>query len=584
MEKKQSVTNTFWTRGSCIGRGCFGTVSKATVKNINGEIFAVKSVDLATCLPSQAESLENEISTLRSLKSHPHIVRYFGDDVSKEGTASFRNLHMEYLPQGDVSSLNGGIVDDENLLRRYVSCLVSALSHVHSNGIVHCDVKTRNVLVVDGRNSVKLADFGSAMEIDENPRDAIAPRGSPLWMAPEVIRREYQGPESDVWSLGCTVIEMITGKPAWEDEGFESLSRIGFSNESPDFPASVSDLGRDFLEKCLIRDFSQRWSCDQLLKHPFLCEDRISSFAESSPRCVLDWVNSEFEEEEEEEDSDVSSSMDSAMARIGKLATSVGAIWESNGWIEVRNDDSEELGANLEYLVLRRVESELNNLTEATDDFAGPSENKESVLTYVARCGLSPDIPVYMVHLVAVADIISEKINVFGFGKTEMITPTHMDIDFMCNGSVAMMGDMMYVRSARNSFVYKRKERKWETDEVLNSKKWCDACVVKDVLYYFDRVDDRLRAYDTKERCWGVVKGLDRFFRAIGNLGSPECVSCGGKITLSRGKGREFWCEEISLLRRRGGEIWGNVEWLDHAVAMIGNDLHLRTHLVVMNL
>ncbi|KAG2290798.1 hypothetical protein Bca52824_050402 [Brassica carinata] len=354
-------------------KGCFGTVSKA-VSKIDGRVFAVKSVDLAACLPSQSESLDNEIAILRSLKPHPHIVTFLGDDVSKEGTTSFRNLHLEYLHEGDVA--NGGTIVNETLLRRYVWCLVSALRHVHSNGIVHCDVKAKNVLVADGGRSVKLADFGSAVEL-ENPTVAIAPRGSPLWMAPEVVRRNYQGPESDVWSLGCTVIEMLTGKPAWEDNGFESLSRIGFSSELPFIPAGVSELGRDFLEKCLRRDRSQRWSCDQLLDHPFLRQDQHSVLTtESSPRCVLDWVSSEFEEEEEE--SDVSRDTVSAVARISKLATRVGAIWESDGWIEVRSDASEELAAKWEYPVSARAELQLNISTVSTDDSVSPSGSEES--------------------------------------------------------------------------------------------------------------------------------------------------------------------------------------------------------------
>ncbi|KAL1219615.1 Mitogen-activated protein kinase kinase kinase 18 [Cardamine amara subsp. amara] len=394
--EKQNITNTSsssssslsqssWIRGTCVGRGCFGTVNKA-VSKIDGGVFAVKSVDLATCLPSQAESLENEIVILRSLKSHPYIVRFLGDDVSREGTTSFRNLHLEYLPKGDVA--NGGIVH-ETLLRRYLWSLVSALSHVHANGIVHCDVKSKNVLVFNGGSSVKLADFGSAVEMEKSTVQ-IAPRGSPLWMAPEVIRREYQGPESDVWSLGCTVIEMLTGKPVWEDQGFDTLSRIGFSNESPLIPAGLSELGRDFLDKCLKRDRSQRWSCDQLLEHPFLCQDHHDSFffTESSPRCVLDWVNSEFEEEEEEEEesSEFSDeSIVSAMGRISKLAaTSEGAIWESNGWIEVRdNVTSEESGVKTEFHVTTSEEElELN--------ISSPPENEESasVLASVMTCEL----------------------------------------------------------------------------------------------------------------------------------------------------------------------------------------------------
>ncbi|XP_033145150.1 mitogen-activated protein kinase kinase kinase 18 isoform X2 [Brassica rapa] len=334
--EKQSITNTntntssssSWIRRSYIGRGCFGTVSKA-VSKIDGRVFAVKSVNLAACLPSQSESLENEIAILRSLKPHPHIVTFLGDDVSKEGTTSFRNLHLEYLPEGDVA--NGGTIVNETLLRRYVWCLVSALRHVHSNGIVHCDVKSKNVLVADGGSSVKLADFGSAMAL-ENPTDEIAPRGSPLWMAPEVVRREYQGPESDVWSLGCTVIEMLTGKPAWEDNGFESLSRIGFSNELPFIPVGISELGGDFLEKCLRRD-----------RKSVVSRDTVS-----------------------------------AVARISKLTTRGGAIWESDGWIEVRSDNYEKLAAKGEYPVLTRAELQLNVSSVSTDDSVLPSGSEES--------------------------------------------------------------------------------------------------------------------------------------------------------------------------------------------------------------
>ncbi|CAH8313355.1 unnamed protein product [Eruca vesicaria subsp. sativa] len=376
MEKQSNFSSSSpsWVRSSCIGQGCFGTVSKA-VSKIDGGVFAVKSVDLATCLPAQSESLENEITILRSLKSHPHIVTFLGDDVTNEGTTSFRNLHLEYLQKGDVAK----IVDDETLLRRYVWCLVSALRHVHANGIVHCDVKAKNVLVADGGSSVKLADFGSAMEL-EKPTVEIAPRGSPLWMAPEVVRREYQGPESDVWSLGCTVIEMLTGKPAWEDHGFDSLSRIGFSNELPFIPAGSSELCRDFLDKCLRRERSKRWSCDRLLEHPFLCQDHHSLLAtESSPRCVLDWVDSEFEEERDESSVE---SMVSAVTRISKLATTGGVIWESNGWTEVRGNGFEEPGA----------EWELNS-SDSTGDSGTRTVDEDSELTSVITCEILVLLP-----------------------------------------------------------------------------------------------------------------------------------------------------------------------------------------------
>ncbi|KAI4305302.1 hypothetical protein L6164_028675 [Bauhinia variegata] len=327
-----------WVRGKCIGKGAFGSVSIGVSKS-DGGVFAVKSVDRQTGLPGQLEALENEIRVLRELSASPYVVGYLGDDVTYEvgATTSYRNLHMEYLPDGTVAELasRNGRKDadvDERLIRYYTWCLVHALRYVHSRGIVHCDVKGRNVLVGPNGGIAKLADFGSAVKFG-GVGDQMLPRGTPFWMAPEVIRGESQGAESDVWSLGCTVIEMVIGKPAWEDHGVDTLSRIGYSGDIPEFPSQLSELGHDFLGKCLGREPSQRWNCDQLLQHPFLCSTPPNKLVESSPRCVLDWDNSEFSDEEEEIGVN---SVQLANDRIGKLATSERVDWESDDWVAVR--------------------------------------------------------------------------------------------------------------------------------------------------------------------------------------------------------------------------------------------------------
>ncbi|KAF5727324.1 mitogen-activated protein kinase kinase kinase NPK1-like [Tripterygium wilfordii] len=365
-----------WVRRKCIGRGSFGTVSVAVNKS-DATVFAVKSVERTSCATTspQLECLENEIRILRSLSS-PYVVEYLGDDVSLEPhNTSYRNLHMEYLQGGPVADVAGRV--DERIVRSFTFCLVSALKEVHSKGIVHCDVKGNNVLVGAGWGSAKLADFGSATRIgelsDDNKNAPMLPRGSPLWMAPEVIRCEYQGPESDVWSLGCTVIEMVTGKPAWEDCGFDTLTLIGFSSELPEFPIQLSELGRDFLEKCLVREPSQRWSCDQLLQHPFINSASPSKnyVLNSSPRCVLDCNDSEFEVDDDVETPSTSSNSiddDLLRGRICKLAASKGAIVESDGgWIVVRGNDARavavEEGTSTEYADSLRMSEENGDRT-----------------------------------------------------------------------------------------------------------------------------------------------------------------------------------------------------------------------------
>jgi serine/threonine protein kinase len=348
-----------WVRGKCIGKGAFGVVNLAYSKS-DSSVFAVKSVDLKTGHPNQLQALENEIQILKRLSSYSsssHVVSFYGEDVTceGEGTMSFKNLHLEYMPGGTVADMDRADVD-ERLVRSFAWCLVNALSEIHARGVVHCDVKGRNVLVAGDGSIVKLADFGSAVEFELSGGECEVPRGSPMWMAPEVIRREYQGPESDVWSLGCTLIEILTGKSPWEDHGIDTLSRIGFSNELPEFPSGLSELGRDFLEKCLQRDRSRRWRCDQLLQHPFLLPcDRV---VESSPRCVLDWVDSQFTESENEFESELefeenemklnNSDKNLFKNRISKLATGLSVNWESDDWVVVRSISSEEKEPNYE--------------------------------------------------------------------------------------------------------------------------------------------------------------------------------------------------------------------------------------------
>ncbi|KAK9057557.1 hypothetical protein SSX86_022393 [Deinandra increscens subsp. villosa] len=333
---------TTWVRGVCIGKGSFGTVNIA-VNKPDGHPFAVKSVTQNS--HPFSEALENEIRILKSLSSD-YIVRYLGDDVTSDdrnvrNVRNVRNLHMEYMPGGTVADVDRNRLDDVTV-RGYTRCMTSALSYIHGRGIIHCDVKGRNVLIGSDPGVAKLADFGSAVETGAPIFSGT--RGSPLWMAPEVARGEYQGPESDVWSLGCTVIEMVTGMPAWQDRGMDTLFQIGYSDDLPEFPAQISDELCDFLSKCLKRRRSERWSADQLLQHPFLLSCTPSpSERKWSPRCVFDWSDSNFSDENSSEtgvsnvNSNSGSNSEDAKQRISKLCSDSPANWESDGWELVRN-------------------------------------------------------------------------------------------------------------------------------------------------------------------------------------------------------------------------------------------------------
>ncbi|CAH8360606.1 unnamed protein product [Eruca vesicaria subsp. sativa] len=135
-----------------------------------------------------------------------------------------------------------------------------------------------------------------------------------------------------------------------------------------------------------------------------------------------------------------------------------------------------------------------------------------------------------------------------------------------------VMEDKIFMKGFRNdySIVYGPKENTWESmGEVLNSKNWVSACMVDDVLYYHDCSEKALRAYDQKQSRWSVVNGLEEFLASKCALSKrPNVVKCGEKkLALffpKKHDGKEvFFCAEIALERRQGGEIWGNVESCD---------------------
>ncbi|TVU47394.1 hypothetical protein EJB05_06994, partial [Eragrostis curvula] len=335
-----------WLRGKCIGKGAFGTVHLA-IDRATGRAFAVKSVDAKNAAAAAALAcLESEIRILKQLRS-PYVVAYLGDGAS----GSTRDLHMELATGGtaaEAAARRGGL--GERAARGVLRSVAAALLYLHDDaGVVHGDVKGRNVLLMDadGCGGAKLADFGAARMVSDDSA-ARGPRGTPAWMAPEVARGGAATPESDVWSLGCTALELLTGKRPWAaelggaSEVSELLFLIGFGGKRPALPSCLSDACRDFLDKCLRRDAGQRWSCDQLLRHPFLlCSDARDDDAcepSPSPRAVLDWAMSSDSESEAALDEDAEPEnehevMARAKGRVAELASNwPRASWEKLEW------------------------------------------------------------------------------------------------------------------------------------------------------------------------------------------------------------------------------------------------------------
>ncbi|XP_015934718.1 mitogen-activated protein kinase kinase kinase 1 [Arachis duranensis] len=259
------ITSGDWQKGELLGRGSFGSVYEGI--SGDGVFFAVKEVSLLDQDNQGKQSiyqLEQEIALLSQFE-HENIVQYYGTETDESKLYIF----LELVTKGSLASLYRRYTLRDSQVSAYTRQILHGLKYLHDRNVLHRDIKCANILV-DANGSVKLADFGLAKATKLN--DIKSCRGTPLWMAPEVVKGKNQGYglPADMWSLGCTVLEMLTGKlPYSEFESMQALYRIG-KGERPSMPDSLSKDARDFILQCLQVNPDHRPTAAQLLSHPFI--------------------------------------------------------------------------------------------------------------------------------------------------------------------------------------------------------------------------------------------------------------------------------------------------------------------------
>jgi len=211
---------------------------------------------------------------------HDNIVRYFGMEVHRDKVCIF----MEYCEHGSLGKLleNGGRIDDENYIVDYTYQMLSGLMYLHENNIVHRDIKPDNILL-DHLGHIKFVDFGAAKILAKNQRtmgrttmnmNVNSLNGTPMYMAPEVIKGEDKGRKGsmDIWSLACCVVEMATGRRPWANLDNEWAVMYHVVTGHPPLPDSsqLSEEGIDFLKQCFTRSPMKRPSAKELLEHPWI--------------------------------------------------------------------------------------------------------------------------------------------------------------------------------------------------------------------------------------------------------------------------------------------------------------------------
>ncbi|KAF4355497.1 hypothetical protein F8388_015251 [Cannabis sativa] len=275
VEESIDPSNTLrWVRGKLIGEGVFASVYMAKmikpptigsrIKDYH-PIMAVKTTN-TDCASEYNESL-NDKKILDLLIDCPYIIQCYGDDITidtnvdDDGNVNkviFYNIFLEYASGGTLLEFidKSPLYNESKQVKCYVQSILKGVECIHDKGIVHCDLKPDNILLVKEKEDddyfvAKVSDFGSS----KMANDCRTPvRGTYEYQAPECRNDKIQEQYSDIWAVGVIVLFMLTKKWNWKDK----LSKY------------ISEDAKDFLLKCFEIVPSKRPSAKMLLSHPFV--------------------------------------------------------------------------------------------------------------------------------------------------------------------------------------------------------------------------------------------------------------------------------------------------------------------------
>ncbi|XP_008461430.2 mitogen-activated protein kinase kinase kinase 20-like [Cucumis melo] len=294
-----------WKRGRLIGKGSFGSVFLACLKphftkySIFPPVMAVKSAEI-----SVSETLQKEKQNYDNLKGCNSLIQCFGEEITTDHNGRMTyNLLLEVATGGTLAhhiKNTGGKGLEENVVRNYTKSIIKGLIHIHRSQYVHCDLKPANILLLPKNNTTKdrqfiakIADLGLARRTSKT-KASYCLGGTFSYMAPETLIDGVQESTSDIWALGCVVLEMLTGNRAWA-----ATDKVGIVQEMtenflgmPKIPEGLSAEATGFLKNCLVRKPEFRFTAEMLINVPFVAaaEDQEQDFnTVKAPTFVTKW-------------------------------------------------------------------------------------------------------------------------------------------------------------------------------------------------------------------------------------------------------------------------------------------------------
>ncbi|KAG8645959.1 hypothetical protein MANES_10G112200v8 [Manihot esculenta] len=259
--RKRRINITDWQWGAFLGSGSFGRVYEGYAAD--GFFFAVKVAPLLE--GKKVDQIEQEIALLRQF-SHPNVVKYFGTHKDEMNLYIF----LELVRAGSLEKLYHKFQLQNSQVSLYTKQILKGLKYLHDRNVVHRDIKCANILI-DEKGCVKIADFGLS-KVTNLKTLMKSCWWNPRWMPPEVVNGKGGGYgfKADIWSVGCTVLEMSTRQIPYShlEPGAVDYS-IGEGNLPP-LPDSLTEHSRDFILQCLQVNPDDRPTAAKLLEHPFV--------------------------------------------------------------------------------------------------------------------------------------------------------------------------------------------------------------------------------------------------------------------------------------------------------------------------
>ncbi|KAG9105375.1 ATP binding [Ceratobasidium sp. 392] len=268
-----------WIKGALIGSGSSGDVYLG-MDAVQGQLMAVKRINLPADLLQKRElkedvvgAWERGIDRLKQLQ-YENIVKYLGK-LCCSIDAQHLDLFIEYIPGGSIAALllkYGAF--EETLVRNWVRQILQGLNYPHEQEVIHHAIKGSNILV-DNKGCAKISDFWASVMPKNEQFESMLVHPKPFvqesifWMAPEVVKQTSYTYRADIWSVGCLVVEMLTGQHPWV-----RLTQIQVASKlegamKPAIPPNISREAKDFLTKTFEVDCAIRPSAADLLDDPW---------------------------------------------------------------------------------------------------------------------------------------------------------------------------------------------------------------------------------------------------------------------------------------------------------------------------